>query len=82
MTVYVDPPGYRIGRLIMCHMAADTLAELHATADFLGVRRWFQDKPGAPHYDICKRNRARAIAAGAVEVNRRVLLAKAKGCQL
>ncbi len=80
MAVYVDISSYRIGRMMMCHMAADTLGELHAMADQLGVKRWFQDKPGAPHYDICKSNRAKAVRLGAVEVSRRVLLGKAKGC--
>lgn len=81
MTVYVDAPRYQLGRMVMCHMAADSLAELHAMAARLGVRRWFQDKPGAPHYDICKANRARAITAGAVEASRRDLLLKARNCK-
>lgn len=80
MTVYVDPSSYRIGRMMMCHMAADTIDELHAMADQLELRRWFQDKPGAPHYDICKASRKKAVSLGAVEVSRRELLAKAKGC--
>jgi hypothetical protein len=80
MTVYVDPPRYKVGRMVTCHMAADSLVELHTVAEALGIRRWFQDKPGAPHYDICKATRRRAIALGAVESTRRGLLAKAKEC--
>lgn len=74
MTVYVDNARHRVGRLVLCHMGADSLDELHAMAMHLGVRRWFQDKPGRPHYDICLSNRARAIAAGAVEVSSRDLV--------
>jgi hypothetical protein len=78
MTVYVDPSRHKMGRMVMCHMAADSLAELHAMADRLSVRRWFQDKPGAPHYDICKDRRRLAVQYGAVEVTPRQLLAAAK----
>lgn len=78
MTVYIDSSRHRLGRMIMCHMAADTLVELHAMADILGVRRWFQDKPGAPHYDICKATRARALRLGAIEVSSRALLKAAR----
>jgi hypothetical protein len=81
MTVYVDAPRHKLGRMLMCHMAADTLTELHAMAKQLGVRRWFQDKPGRPHYDVCKAYRARAIAAGAVEVDSRCLLKVARNCR-
>lgn len=82
MTVYVDSPRHRLGRMTMCHMAADTLEELHAMAAALGVAKHFQDKLSrnglpAPHYDICKANRARAIKLGAVEVSSRQLLARA-----
>jgi hypothetical protein len=52
--------------MIMYHMPADSLDELHAMADRLGVGRWFQDKPGAPHYDISKFNREGAIRNGAL----------------
>lgn len=65
MTVYVDDMRARFGRLILCHMIADTAAELHAMADRVGVaRRWHQ----GDHYDIALSKRALAIAAGAVEI--------------
>ena len=55
----------------MCHMLADTPAELHAMADRIGVaRRWYQAKASTPHYDVCKSKRALAVRAGAVEVDR------------
>lgn len=68
MSVYVDRSQYRYGRMVMCHMVADTLDELHAMADRIGIaRRWFQDH-SLPHYDICKSKRAIAVAFGAVEL--------------
>jgi hypothetical protein len=70
MTVYVDDMRAPYGRLIMCHMIADTDAELHARADRIGVRRiWFQGPPKHDaHYDIALSKRALAVAAGAVEI--------------
>jgi Protein of unknown function (DUF4031) len=71
MAVYVDEARNPFGRMLMCHMLADTPAELHAMADRIGVKRkWFQRKASAPHYDICKSKRALAVAAGAVEAHR------------
>jgi len=68
MAVYVDASSNRYGRMIMCHMLADTLQELHAMADKIGVqRKWFQEK-NVPHYDICKAKRALAVKFGAQEV--------------
>lgn len=70
MTVYVDDMRAPYGRLIMCHMIADTDDELHAMADRIGVqRKWFQ-KPGTPqrHYDIALSKRILAIEAGAVQI--------------
>jgi hypothetical protein len=58
--------------MLMCHMLADTSAELHAMADRIGVKRkWFQRDAPTPHYDICQSKRALAVAAGAVEVTER-----------
>lgn len=67
MSVYVDNMRAKYGRMVMCHMIADTEAELHAMADRIGVaRRWYQ----GDHYDICLAKRALAVAAGALEVTR------------
>jgi hypothetical protein len=72
MTVYVDRASNRFGRMIMAHMVADTLDELHAMADRLGLKReWFQADASTPHYDISKTKRALALKFGVVEVNRR-----------
>lgn len=70
MPVYVDDPIYRYGRMLMCHMVADSLEELHAMADRIGVaRRHFQDHPGRQHYDICKTKRYMAVHFGAIETD-------------
>ncbi|MGB1561571.1 MAG: DUF4031 domain-containing protein [Sinimarinibacterium flocculans] len=70
MTVYVDTMRARYGRMVMCHMLADTDDELHAMADRIGVSRRWHQKPGTAgsHYDICLAKRALALEAGAVEI--------------
>ena len=71
MAVYVDDMEANFGRMVMCHMVADTEAELHAMADLIGVdRKWYQypHKSRLPHYDIALSKRAIAIANGAVEI--------------
>jgi hypothetical protein len=69
MTVYVDDMKAAYGRMVMCHMIAETDAELHAMADRIGVaRRWFQEKPSGNHYDIALSKRALAVSFGAVEI--------------
>ena len=81
MAVYVDnmkapfKPQHRPGRTyVMCHMIADTEAELHAMADRIGVlRKWYQ----GDHYDITQSKRALAVAAGAIELSRMELGRKA-----
>jgi hypothetical protein len=65
MTVYVDDMRARFGRMIMCHMIADTDAELRAMADAIGVaQKWHQ----GDHFDIALSKRAAAIAKGAVPI--------------
>lgn len=78
MTVYVDNVQIPYGRMRMCHLLADSLDELHAMAEHIGVaRRWFQgwDKASCPHYDVCLSKRERAVAAGAIEIDRKELAA-------
>lgn len=68
MTVYVDDFRARFRRMTMCHLAADTLDELHAFAATIGCRReWFQ----GDHYDVPLFRRAHAVKLGAVEVTKR-----------
>jgi hypothetical protein len=71
LSVYVDGERNRFGRMIMCHMFADTLAELHTMAAAIGMdRAWFQPL-SFPHYDVSLSRRAVAVQLGAVEVDRR-----------
>lgn len=69
MSVYVDDVRHAFGRMVMCHMWADSLDELLAMADRIGVqRRWLQQPPKASwvHFDISLGKKALAIQAGAV----------------
>ena len=76
MAVYVDGERNRFGRMIMCHMFADSLAELHEMAEAIGMDRdWFQPL-SFPHYDVSLSRRAVAVRLGAVEVDRR------QGCEI
>jgi hypothetical protein len=77
MAVYVDDVRLPFGRMIMCHMWADTLDELLAMADRIGVqRKWIQGHPTLSfgkhrmaswvHFDISLGMKSKAIAAGAI----------------
>jgi hypothetical protein len=88
MSVYVDPlthygPGFyhgpgcdqaaRVGARnghLWCQLFADTTDELHAFAGRIGlVRSWFR----GDYYDLTPKRRVAAVAAGALEVDRRTL---------
>jgi hypothetical protein len=75
MSVYVDDMKAGFGRMIMCHMIADTPDELMAMADRIGVARKWLQCAGTPkeHFDICLAKRARAVSFGAVEVTQMAL---------
>lgn len=69
MSVYVDAATWPYGRMMMCHMMADTPEELRAMVKKIGVQeKWFQNRASAPHFDICKSKRQQAVVAGAVEL--------------
>lgn len=72
MPVYVDQAQNSYRRMKMCHMLADSLNELHAMADTIGIqRKWFQiSRSGVPHYDICQSKKKLALAHGAKEISR------------
>lgn len=72
MAVYVDDMRAAYRGMKMCHMLADTPAELHAMADRIGLdRRWFQK---GYHYDVSMSKRALAVKAGAQEVTLRAMV--------
>lgn len=71
MAVYVDDARNPFRGHLMCHMIADTLDELHAMADAIGMeRRWFQPR-SFPHYDLPQAQRRAALDHGAIPVDRR-----------
>ncbi len=79
MAVYIDNANIPYRRMIMCHMVADSLEELHLMADAIGVnRKWFQSHTKYPHYDICKQSKAKALSLGAQECTRKELVIKAR----
>lgn len=75
MSTYIDDFNAPYGRMIMCHMMADTREELDAMADKIGVaRKWIQLEGRFPHYDICLSKKNKAIALGAIELSARDLV--------
>lgn len=75
MTVYIDEPKHAFGRMVMCHMMADSTQELLEMADKIGVARKWLQKPGTAyeHFDVCKSARAKAVEHGARQVTSRDL---------
>jgi len=74
--VYVDDMKAGFGRMVMCHMAADTTEELLAMAAAIGVNEKWIQYPGTAkeHFDICLSKRARAVKLGARQVTQRELV--------
>lgn len=71
MTVYVDDAVTLWRGRRWAHLMADTLDELHAMAERLGVpRRAFQDKRSGAHYDLTEELREQALRLGAVAISR------------
>jgi hypothetical protein len=74
--VYVDNMQHPYGRMLMCHMIADTSKELLDMADKIGVQRKWIQHPGTnkEHFDICMSKRAKAIKLGAKEVTQKEIV--------
>jgi len=75
MAVYIDTMNAKYGRMIMCHMLADSEEELNDMADIIGVaRKWIQfSGTYKVHYDICLAKKAKALEAGAIEITQQQL---------
>ena len=80
MTVYVDDMRAPYGRMVMCHMVADSEDELLSMADRIGVARRWHQYPGTPksHFDIALTKRWLAVEQGAVEISSRELAMKVR----
>lgn len=81
MAVYVDEAVWEWKGQKWCHLLADSLDELHTFAKQIGLKKaWFQEPPKTkyPHYDINESRRLVAIKKGAIEINRRDTILKAK----
>lgn len=82
--VYVDDQQNQFGRMLMCHMIADTEEELHAMAAAIGLRREWYQLLSYPHYDLSKTRKAAAIERGAKQITGReaVRLIRSKRAQV
>ena len=76
MSVYIDPLTACNATKIWpwhhsAHLFADTVAELHAFAARLGLKRvWFQDEGFFEHYDLTTNKLDKAIQLGAEPLTR------------
>ena len=81
MSAYVDNVRHGFGNMVMCHLWADTLDELLAMVDTIGVqRKWIQGHPTLSfgkhrnaswvHFDIALSKKALAVKAGAIITDR------------
>ena len=77
MTVYVDnafiqatvPNGRYRHTSRWCHLMADSLEELVAFAEGIGMKRaWLQNKRSGVHFDLTEPKRKVAVKKGAVEI--------------
>lgn len=79
MTLYVDPPLWKLGRMKMSHLWSDAADPAAARAEIVGMLRrlgidprHIQEPPAASwlHADICQSKREAAIRLGARPVDR------------
>ena len=70
MAVYVDDAREPLGPMLICHLVADTPAELRSMAKRLDIStHWIRHQgSGHEHLDLCLSKRRQAILCGAIEV--------------
>jgi hypothetical protein len=79
MAVYVDQAAIVWRGRPRHHLVADTLGELHTFAQGVGVKRcWFHNHARHPHYDVTDAQRAAALDAGAIGVDKRTAVTMAR----
>ena len=77
--IYVDAAINRWKGKLWCHLTADSIAELHAFASRLGLKKeWFQNHKLIPHYDITEKKRLIAIRQGAIALTTEERIAEVK----
>ena len=84
MSTYIDPAVFKKagGRKRYAHLTSDTLAELHAFAERIGLgRHFFHAGARHIHYDVPEDLCAAAITAGAVSVSSREMVVLARACR-
>jgi len=83
MSVYVDRVKVPFKGQEWCHLMADTLEELHHFAQMLEIdARLFHRSASYPHYDITLQMRVMAIAYGAIDADRKTIIACGKKLKL
>ena len=72
---------FRGRQTVCCHLVAETLDELHAGAQGLGLdRAWYQPRP-YPHYDVISQRLVRRVCRRSSELTRRRLLEMVRRCE-
>jgi hypothetical protein len=64
--------------MLMCHMMADSTAELLEMAAKIGVQAEWIQKRGTrqEHFDVCLTKRAAAVQHGAIEITAKELVSR------
>ena len=71
MTVYVDNANLAFGRMIMCHVIADSDTELLSAIEKINLDKKYHQYPNTwkSHFDVCKSKKKLLIENGAVEIS-------------
>ena len=71
--IQVDNGRWPMGRMLMCHLIADSHEELETAADALGLRRSYIQHAHTwkEHLDVSQSKRTLAVQQGAREITQR-----------